>query len=148
MYQILASGHSMVEYEERQSIYAFLNIPNLLRMHWSDSSGWKMAEALYDQVKLTISCKISNTMFVSLTCDEVTTVDNGSWICIHAYIVENYVRIPYLLSLQHVVYGAGADNLTHVIVKALEVGGLMDGDVVSRRLLSFGANGTSAFQRS
>ena len=90
-----------------------------------------MAEALYNQVKLTISRNISNTMFVSLTCNEVTTIYNSSWICIHSYIVENYVRIPHLLSLQCVVDGTSIDNLMQVIVKVLEVGGVLDSDVVS-----------------
>ena len=44
------------------------------------------------------------------------------------------------------VDGAGGDNLMEVIVKALEVDGVLDADAVSRRLLCFGVDGASAFQ--
>ncbi len=67
---------------------------------------------------------ISIVNYVALTCDEVNTMDNGSWISIHTYIMQNWVKVPMLLSLQKVVDGARVDNLTIVIMEALQNGGL------------------------
>jgi len=146
IYQILSAGRPMLEYEERQALYTFLNVPNLPRMHWSDSSAWQMAESMYCQVKEVIKRKISTAHFVAITCDEVTSVDNGSWICIHVYVVKNFIRSPLLVSLQRLMGGAGADSLTLIIMKALQDGGDLTLEQLSRRLLCFGADGVSTFQ--
>jgi len=146
IFQILSSGRPMLEYEERQALYSFLNVPSLPRMHWTDSSGWQMADCLYSQVQQAVKKKINSAHFISITCDEVTTVDNGSWLCIHGYIVENYVRVPLLISLQRLVEGATADALTLVIMKALEGAGDLTFQQISKRLTCFGADGVSTFQ--
>jgi hypothetical protein len=58
---------------------------------------------------------------VALTCDEVSTINNGSYISIHAYVVKNWSHVPYPISLHKVLEGFGLDNLTHVIIDALRV---------------------------
>jgi len=136
----------MLEYEQRESLYAFLGVPNLPRMHWSDNSTWTMADSMYKQVKDMIKQKVSAAHFLTITCDEVITVDNGSWICIHAYTVENFVRILHLISIQRLVDGSGADALTLVIMTALQCGGDLNSDQISRKLVCFGADGVSTFQ--
>jgi len=73
-------------------------------------------------------------------------MDNGSWISIHAYIVENYVRVPHLISLQCLVDGSGANSPTLVITKALQSGRNLTIDQISRRLICFGADDVSTFQ--
>jgi len=104
-----------------------------------------MAKSMYYQVKEVVKKKIYAAHFVALTCDEVTSMDNGSWICIHVYVVENFTRIPHLVSLQHLTGGAGADSLTLLIMNALQTGGDVSLDQISRKLLCFGADGVSTF---
>jgi hypothetical protein len=41
----------MLEFKNRFKIYEFLNVPNLLQVHWSDGAGWLMACHMYDIVK-------------------------------------------------------------------------------------------------
>jgi hypothetical protein len=36
-------------------------------------------------------------------------IDNGSWICIHAYVVQSWVRIPILLQVEWVVDRMGSN---------------------------------------
>ncbi len=100
---------------------------------------------MYLQVKESIKKKTSLAPFIAITCDEATSMDNGSWLCIHAYIVENFVRIPHLIFLQRLTDGVGADTLTLLIMKALECGGDVNLEQISRRLLCFGADGVSTF---
>jgi hypothetical protein len=82
-----------------------------------------------------------------MSCDEITsTIDNGSWICIHVYIVQLWVRIPMLFQVEQIVDGLGGNNLTKVIIVAfMRCGGLTREDM-SKKLLCFGANGTFIFQ--
>jgi hypothetical protein len=86
------------------------------------------------------------TNFISISCDEVTSVDNQSWLSLHAYIIKEWSQIPILLSLERVVEGADAGNLTRVIIQALLTVGGLTGESLSSKLICFGANGVSIFQ--
>jgi hypothetical protein len=79
----------MSEYESLEDLFSFLDVPNLPHMHWSESSGWIMAEFMFDVVKAEIKAEVSAAPYVVLTCDETTIVDNGSWMSIHAYTCQN-----------------------------------------------------------
>jgi hypothetical protein len=75
---------------------------------------------MHEQMKhKTISTIIFST-YVAFICDEVTIVDNENYISIHAYITSNWVCIPIMISLQEVASKAGVDNLTTMIMEALE----------------------------
>ncbi|KAG0595345.1 hypothetical protein M758_UG159300 [Ceratodon purpureus] len=105
-----------------------------------------MAEYMFLQVKAGILKEVSSASYIALSADETSTLDNGSWISIHAYVVKDWVRVPYLISLEQVVDGAAAINLTAVLIKALKSGGGLDDSAICSKLLSFGADGVSTFQ--
>jgi hypothetical protein len=109
----MVDGRPMLEYKSGAALYEFLNVPNFPRMHWSKNSGWIMADFMYVEVRNAISRVLVSANYVTLTCAEVSTIDNGSWISIHAYVVQNWSRVPYLISLEKVVEGPGSDNLVH-----------------------------------
>jgi hypothetical protein len=46
-----------------------------------------MAEHIDHEVTEAIKITIQNAKFVSLTCDEVASMDNVSWASVHGYIV-------------------------------------------------------------
>jgi hypothetical protein len=42
--------------------------------------------------------------YLSFTCDEVSIIDNQSWLSVHAYVVQNWLRIPtnsFVLGICH-----------------------------------------------
>jgi hypothetical protein len=49
---------------------------------------------MHIQVQEAIVKAIQIARFIELSCDAVTMINNGSWICIHAYVVQSWVRIP------------------------------------------------------
>jgi hypothetical protein len=66
-------------------------------------------------------------MFVALTCDEVTTLDNQSWIFFHGGCVQDLCHIPILLEVKHNVKKSNAHNLTKVILATfVNFGGLIN----------------------
>lgn len=77
-----------------------------------------MVEFMCEQVIVAMKRKVKSSTFLALSCDEVTTANNGSWICIYAYIVDHYSRILLMISLQRIVDNVGADNLTQIITRA------------------------------
>jgi len=55
---------------------------------------------------------ITIVRYIFLTCDEVSLINNQSWLLVHAYVVQNWLHIPILFYLECVVAGSGVDNLT------------------------------------
>ncbi len=84
---------------------------------------------------------IGASQFISFTCDEVSTIDNQSQLLVHAHMVQNWLWIPILLSLECVVARSCVDNLIHVLVLALRhEGGLMK-YLINKKLMTFSTNG-------
>jgi hypothetical protein len=77
--------------------------------------------------------------------DEVTTIDNQSWVSIHCYVVKDWCHLPILISLKQVIEGGNLDNFTKVIMGVLIRWGVSNGDVATK-LMSFGAKGVNVFQ--
>ena len=98
------------------------------------------------ELKIAIPKVFVATNYVALTCDKVTTIDNGPWISIHAYVVQNWSRVPYMISLQKVEEGSGSYNLIIVIMGALRGDANMERLALAKTLLCLGANGVSTFQ--
>jgi hypothetical protein len=61
--------------------------------------------------------------YIVLSFDEVFIVDNQSWLFVHYYVVQNWVGIPIIISLDRMVVGSWSDKLTKVIMEALVIGG-------------------------
>jgi hypothetical protein len=146
LFHLLSAGRPMSQYESLEDLFSFLDVPNFPYMHWSDSSGCIMAEFMFDVVKAEIKAEVSSAPYVALTCDETTTVDNGSWMSIHAYTCQNWVRVPFLIGLEKVVDAPTADHFTALLLQALERGGGIDAGDIARKLLCFGADGVTVFQ--
>jgi hypothetical protein len=59
-----------------------------------------MVEAMHNIVLQAIKECVQKTKFISLNCDEVTTIDNQSWLSMHVYVTNLWKQIPILLNLQ------------------------------------------------
>jgi hypothetical protein len=95
---------------------------------------WRQVEAKHKE-------KIQYARFISVTCDEVTSIDNGSWISIHAYVVQKWSQVLILLTLVHVLEGGTFDNLTKVIIDAVKEKGGLGQDDIPEKLMCFGVGG-------
>jgi hypothetical protein len=85
-----------------------------------------MDEFIYGEVQSAIKSKVSSAQFFAITCDETTSVDNGSWLSVHAYVCEDWTRVPHLIELSRIQEAPTASHLIAVIVEALEKGGVLD----------------------
>jgi len=54
---------------------------------------------------------------------KISTIDNQFWLFLHYYVVQYWVRISILISLNMMFEGSSSDNLTKVIMEALTIGG-------------------------
>jgi hypothetical protein len=105
LFQILKDGRPMVEFGRRYQLYSFLELPDLPTFHWSDNAGWLMATYMYDLVKEKHRAMLAAAQFISLTADETSAVDNLSYIVIHVYLLQDWVRVPIILHINKLESG-------------------------------------------
>jgi hypothetical protein len=83
----------MLEFEALKSFFSFLNVFMLPKHHWNDSPIWVMVECMHKQIIKRINKIITSSKYLALFCDEVTTIDNQSWISIYSNVVQDWCRI-------------------------------------------------------
>jgi hypothetical protein len=95
----------MVEFGRRSQLYSFLEVPDLPTLHWSDGVGWLMATYMYDLIKEKHQAMFAAAQYISLTADETSVVDNLSYIIIHVYVLQDWVRVPIILHINNLESG-------------------------------------------
>lgn len=94
--------------------------------------------------KFERDCK--KAKFISLSIDEVTTVKNTTWVCIHVYNLENHIRTPHLLGVVKMVAKYTVKNLHKIVVSHLkDIAGMTDYKI-AMKLVCVEADGTSVMQ--
>jgi hypothetical protein len=83
---------------------------------------------------------------VALTCNEMTTLDNRSWILVHGYCVQDSCRVHVLLFVECILEGSNAQNLTKVMMTSIFNVASLTKVETPFRLLCFGVDGVSTFQ--
>jgi hypothetical protein len=58
-----------------------------------------MVETMHNIVLQAIKLTIQKTQFILVSCDEVTTFHNQTWLFMHVYMVEQWKKVPILLNL-------------------------------------------------
>lgn len=89
----------MAEYETRYTLCKFLKVFHMPNVHWNSNSGWSMTKYYYVEVIVVIKKMVQVAYYMVVTVDKVTTIDNGSWLCIHIYVMQDYIRMFLLISL-------------------------------------------------
>jgi hypothetical protein len=144
LFHVLSRGRPMTEYEALYELLKYLRTKHLPPKHWSNNSGWELADHMHMVVLEKLKETIRSARFLAISCDEVTSCDSGQWLSLHAYVVLNWVRVPVLLHLSK-VQGQGADALIEVIVRALMTEGGLSWEEIGRKLICFGTDSISVF---
>jgi hypothetical protein len=66
----------MLEYKVHKELFAFLSLEKNPTMYWIDSIGQAMAQHMHGIVLEVTKFVVGAVQFMSLTCDEVSTIDN------------------------------------------------------------------------
>ena len=122
-----------------------LRFKNLPMKHWCENSGWEMSEHIHGIVLSALKAIIQSACILSISVDEVTAVDNTSWLGVHVYVMDDWERVPHLLHLSSVSDGC-ADQLTSTIMYSLLGEGSLTRESIASKLICFGADGVSTFQ--
>jgi hypothetical protein len=148
LFQILSHGRPMCDYEREQYLLRHLKLKNLPQKHWSEATGWEMSEHLHASVLAALKGVVQSARIISISADEVTAVDNTSWVGVHVYVMDSWERKPHLLHLSCVSESGTSSHLTSVIMHALLGEGGLTHEEIASKLVCFGADGVSTFQGS
>jgi hypothetical protein len=146
LFQVLSHGRPMCDYEHQQYLLRHLKVKNIPMKHWSVTSGWEMAEHLHACVLAALKVVVQSARIISISADEVTVVDNTSWVGVHVYAMRSWERMPYLLHLSCVSESGTSDHLTNVIMYVLLGEGGLSHEEIASKLVCFRADGVSTFQ--
>jgi hypothetical protein len=77
--------------------------------------------------------------FFTVTVDEVTTIDNGTWVSVTIYYIQDFQRCSMMATLEHIEDGATSNNLSKVIMNAVTSLTKLEREEIATRILAFGA---------
>ncbi len=58
-----------------------------------------MVEVMHNVVLWATKVDVQKSPFISVSYDEVTTINNQSWLFVHVYVIEEWKRVLILLNL-------------------------------------------------
>jgi hypothetical protein len=109
----------MTDFEDQAELLHQLRSPDVAGMHWTDTSGWVLAEAMEKALLTHQRERVQASPYWSCSMDEATDVSKTAWLCVHIYILEDFVRKPVFVKLIKVVGSPDADNLLELLVGGL-----------------------------
>lgn len=127
----------MLEYEALKPLFQFLDLFKMLHKQWNDTVGWTIVDCLHKQIEIAMKTTNQIVEYLSITCDEVTTIDTQSWINVHTFAVQDWAKVPIFISLEQVIEGANTSNLTKVIIQADTMKGGLGKDEISTKFMLF-----------
>ena len=83
---------------------------------------------------------------IALSLDEVKTIDNTSWICMHVYTVRNFVRQPTLLTVVKMKDNSMVENIFEVVKSSLIEYGGIDEMMTTQKFECVGVGGALVMQ--
>jgi hypothetical protein len=117
VFHILSRGRPIIDFPDYKNFIYFIEVSNFPSSHWSVTSGWKWEKYLAQVEKDGLKENIANARFFSLSLDEVTTIDNTSWICTRIYMDNDHVRNSYLLGIHKMRENSTAQNIYELVIK-------------------------------
>jgi len=97
----------MLELKVHKELFDFLSLEENPKMKWIDSVGnWAMAQHMHDIVLEVTKYVIGVAQFISLTCDEVSTMIIKTCLCGSKLVINTN-----FFSLECVMVGSNANNL-------------------------------------
>ena len=96
--------------------------------------------------KIRYEGKNKDLNFIALSLDEVTKIDNTSWVCMHVYTINFFCHQPFLLSIAKLNCSATAKNLYEFLKTTLIESRGLDSMEISKMLVCVGADGALVMQ--
>lgn len=144
IFHFLKQRHPMKDFKNTKELINFLKFLNIPCKHWNDNIGWNMVEVMHFFVLTSMRLVVQKVLFISVSFNGVTTINNQTWILKCVYIVKGWKWFPR--TLQQVSQGSNAKNLMQIIIDALLVyNGLFEFDLIAK-FVYFDVDGMTTFE--
>ena len=100
-------------------------------------SGWEWGKYIAQVEKDDMKEKIANATFLSLSLDEVTAIDNTSWICMSIYMVNDHIRHSYLLGIHKMTKISTVETIYELVIDSLKEINGMDHSMIPKKYLNY-----------
>ncbi len=84
----------MTNYEDLKHLFQLFKAKNVLKKHWSNTSGWEMVEVMHIVLLEAIKATFVVAPFTTISVDEITMINNTQWLSLHLYVVQNGGAFP------------------------------------------------------
>jgi hypothetical protein len=78
----------MIYFKGTKELINFLKFLNIPCKHWNDNIGWRMVKVMHFFILTSMWLAIQKVIFISVSFNGVTIINNQTWILIHIYIVK------------------------------------------------------------
>jgi hypothetical protein len=75
--------------EGLNDMFTVLKVKHTPKKHWIDSLSWDIAKSMNDLLLQSIYNVVNVANFLFVNVDEVTTINNASWVSLHIYVVQS-----------------------------------------------------------
>jgi len=103
IFHLFSQSRPMMEYEQIQSLFAFLKVLNNPSKHWSSCASWEIVKNLHHVVWIATKETFFFSCFFSSFVNEITILTIKGWISIHCYVVASFRRVTILFTLEWLV---------------------------------------------
>jgi hypothetical protein len=135
----------MTEYEQMQSLFVFLKMPNYPSKRWSDYGKWEIAKLLHNVILNVTKKVILAFSFLLVYANGITIVDNQSWSSIHCYMVAGWKIIPIMFALKQ-LEGGTTSNIKFILMATVMTFGGLTNEQNVKHLVCLSTDGISTFQ--
>ncbi len=97
---LLKQGQALIDLEAIKLLFLFLKVKHIPKKHWNNTTRWDIVETMHHITFTAIKDVIHVTRCIAITCDKIMTINNQSWVNIHAYLVNVLKHIPILLNME------------------------------------------------
>jgi hypothetical protein len=147
VFHILYKGCLMIDYLDYKKYLSFLQVSNFPSSHWYITSGWEWERYITQVENDSMKEKIANARIFSFSLDDVTTIDNTSWICMSIYMVNDNIRHSYLRGIHKMVENSTTENIYELVINSLKEIGGMDHLMIAKKFVCVGVDGASIIRR-
>jgi hypothetical protein len=144
---ILFRGRPMADYAAYGGLLEFTKHPAFAAKHWTDWSGWIMAEANDRVLVKHMKAAFTAAPFFSMSCDETTDVSKVSRLSIHAYVINSaWERKSHLIRLCQTDLPATGETLALQLYTELSTFSGLEEYELARRFVGIGTDGAAVLQ--
>ncbi|KAG2497552.1 hypothetical protein HYH03_004299 [Edaphochlamys debaryana] len=116
-------------------------VPDIPDWHWTDDSGWLLAESLNDALVVELQARVKRSEFISISLDDSTDISNKSFLAVHVYFMNGWEREAVFVDLAELREAPDAAYLSRILLSTLRSRLGLSARELASKTVGIGADG-------